>query len=415
MNKKTSLCAPQIDAYIDYKIAFTRPCNAKTQKLVLKLFDLLRKIAPNFRNVGWHLYLAADRGPISRFGDYEMMLEDGEVKNRQEFIDLWHDYYPSETVWYSFQATHYDGIYALSLNNTVVATMGHFYDKEPSFEDYSHLIKWIIEAVEKCIEELANNTYNNRIAREVPYDLRAGTINRKAYWKIYPEQKKACFGNLSRKEISEFKQFVASQDYSSNKPRTRIKSMTAHDFYTWCSLGYKANNYESCDGFPVQVQYYNHADGRDEGLHNVDYDSPEAFHMWLKCRYEKGGHPWEVCRGGSNTHISLEVCEDEQGYFTYLSGKAWSRAVETIRFCLALIHNNIPVFLEDAEEIVARLTGADCIGIVPKYILPGYCSSWFPGQKIIDFINLPYEPDVANAIIANADWRELPVARLKEG
>jgi hypothetical protein len=368
---------------------------------------------PNLNNVGWHLYLAANRGSASRFGDYEMMLEDGEVKNRQEFIDLWHDSYPSETVWYSFQALHDDGVYTLVLNNTVVATMGHLYDRKPSFEDYSHLIKWITEAVDNCIEELEHKTYNNRIFREVPYDFRTGTISRKSYWEIFPEQKKACLGNLSKKEITEFRQFVTNQDYSTYKPKTRIKSMTAHDFYTWCSLGYKANNYESCEGFPVQVQYYNHADGRDEGLHNVDYDSPEAFNLWLNCRYEKGGHPWEVCRGGNNTHISLQVCEDKDGYYTYLSGKSWSRAVETIRFCLALVHNNVPVFLEDAKEIMARLSGADCIGIVPKYILPYYCSSLFPYQKIIDFINLPTELEIANAIIAKADWQELPMARLK--
>lgn len=36
------------------------------------------------------------------------------------------------------------------------------------------------------------------------------------------------------------------------------------------------------------------------------------------------------------------------------------------------------------------LTGKDYIGIVPEGIIPCYCSSMFPGEKIIDFMNLPY-------------------------
>ena len=103
MKKKTGLYAPQIDRYVDhFDHSFSRPCNEKSQKLLLKLFEIIEKIVPEYENTGWHLYLKADRGPISKFANYQDMLDEGEVKNRKEFIDYWHEWYPDKTVWYSF-------------------------------------------------------------------------------------------------------------------------------------------------------------------------------------------------------------------------------------------------------------------------------------------------------------------------
>jgi len=414
MKKKTGLYAPQIDRYVDhFDHSFSRPCNEKSQKLLLKLFEIIEKIVPEYENTGWHLYLKADRGPISKFANYQDMLDEGEVKNRKEFIDYWHEWYPDKTVWYSFSAKHEENFYAIALNNKLIATMGTFDDDDkPSWEDYSPLIKWIIDAVEKCVEELKIGTYNTRVKKELPYDLRTGTISRKDFWNIYPEEKTDYFKDLSQKEIDEFVEFVNNQDSTSHAPKERIKSMTAHDFYTWCSLGYKANKYKRLKGFTVKKQYLNHADGRDEGLRDIDEYSPEAFHDWLHNR-NTGGHPWEVCRGGNSTHIALYVHEDEKGYYASLAGKTWGKSVETIKFYLALIHNNIPVYLWDAEGLVARVLGKDCIGIVPHYIFPRYCEVCFPDEKILDFMNLPYEHDIANAIIAKAKWQDLLVTKLK--
>lgn len=414
MNKKPRLYAPQIDRYVNYfDHSFSRPCNEKSRKLLLKLFKILKKIVPEYENTVWHLYLKADRGPISKFANYQEMLGEGEVKNRQEFIDYWHEWYPDKTVWYSFSAKHEDNIYAIALNNKLIATMGTFDDDKPSWEDYSLLIEWIRDAVENCVEELKNGTYNSSVSKELSYNLRTGTISRKDFWDIYPEEKSDYFKDLSKKEIDEFVQFVSKQDNSNYSPKGRIKSMTAHDFYTWCSLGYKANKYERLRGFSVKKQYLNHADGRDEGLRDIDEYSPKAFHDWLHNR-NTGGHPWEVCRGGNSTHVALYVHEDERGYYASLAGKSWGRSVETIKFCLALIHNNIPVYLSDADGLVARVLEKDSIGIVPHYIFPRYCEDLFPGQKILDFTHLPYEKDEEKAFIAKAEWQKIPEVRLVE-
>ena len=38
------------------------------------------------------------------------------------------------------------------------------------------------------------------------------------------------------------------------------------------------------------------------------------FEDWLE-NHERGGHPWEICRGGNSTHISLYVCKNDQGFY----------------------------------------------------------------------------------------------------
>ena len=166
--------------------------------------------------------------------------------------------------------------------------------------------------------------------------------------------------------------------------------MTANDFFRFCAMGYAENQYSGCDKAPKD-QYYLHADGRDDGLQNIDADSPEAFHAWLHDRNRYGGHPWEVCRGGNSTHVSLQVTEDDGGYFLYLAGDAWNRTIETVKFYLALTRAHIPVYLVEAQTLADRLAEKEKIGIVPEGVMPAYCGNWFPNEHIIDFMNLPDE------------------------
>lgn len=89
--------------------------------------------------------------------------------------------------------------------------------------------------------------------------------------------------------------------------------------------------------------------------------------------------------------MSLAVSEDERGYFLFLAGDAWTRTIETVKFYLVLRRAGIPVFLREAKTLAQRLAETEMIGIVPEGVTPAYCSSWFPGEHIIDYMNLPYE------------------------
>ena len=162
---------------------------------------------------------------------------------------------------------------------------------------------------------------------------------------------------------------------------------------TVCALvkrRYAENKYNGCDKTPKE-QYYLHADGRDDGLKDLNPDDPEAFHAWLHDYSRGGGHPWEVCRGGNSTHVSLRPMDDKGGYFLYLDGDAWNRTIETVKFFLALTRAGIPVYLIEAHTLADRLAEKEWIGIVPHGVMPAYCESWFPNEHIIDYMNLPYE------------------------
>ncbi len=190
----------------------------------------------------------------------------------------------------------------------------------------------------------------------------------------------------------------------------RLPSVTANEFYHFCALGYRAMGYTGTEKSEKE-QYALHADGRDEGLSELDGDSPEAFARWLKER-PRTGHPWEVCRGGNSTHIDCIVHRDAHGYYLVVAGLAETRTIEAVRFFLALHRAGVPVCIRNAEELKARLTGAESIGIVPEGVFPAYCHARFPGEDIVDFMNLPREHQ--DELAKYCRWQPIPVPRLKK-
>ncbi|MBO5306978.1 MAG: hypothetical protein J6C40_03135 [Lentisphaeria bacterium] len=160
---------------------------------------------------------------------------------------------------------------------------------------------------------------------------------------------------------------------------------------------------------PGKELYLKHADGRDEGLRDIDENSPEAFRQWLKNR-NQSGHPWEVCRGGNSTHVSLFVSKTENGFYFTVDGKSWARSIESIKFYLALHRLGMPVKINKGKRLAERLLGKNKVGIVPEGVFPRYCESLFPGEEILDFINLPYEN--REQLAAKCNWHAIPEVTL---
>jgi hypothetical protein len=119
---------------------------------------------------------------------------------------------------------------------------------------------------------------------------------------IFPDRKESYLTDISAEEIHAFLGNI--QEQQEDEPvGSYIPVMTAGKFYEYCSIGYKANRYENLEGLTAKEQYYKMADGRDEGLSELDEDSAGQFEVWYNDRHRGGGHPWEVCRGGNSTHI----------------------------------------------------------------------------------------------------------------
>lgn len=79
------MTAPKIDGYLSQYSSndWNSPSlTAETLEALKALFKEFDAIAPNGRNGNRVLYISAERGPIEDFGDYEEMLADELVANR---------------------------------------------------------------------------------------------------------------------------------------------------------------------------------------------------------------------------------------------------------------------------------------------------------------------------------------------
>ncbi len=122
------------------------------------------------------------------------------------------------------------------------------------------------------------------------------------------------------------------------------------------------------------------ADGRHDGLLEIDPDSKAALAKWFRSN-PKGGHPWEIARGGNMTHISLYLHFKDGEYRLSLEGSAITRASETIRMAIALHQEEVPFELLDTDLHVRRVQGSDWIGVAPDYYLGAlHFGALFPSQ-----------------------------------
>lgn len=363
----------------------------ETNKLLDELFELVHVIAPCGKPNLRELWFRAERGTPEDYGDVNELIECGDYETPEDFMEDWKWQFPNEVEWFNFATAEDEGIEfrAVYLGHKIVIAQRLSKESEPYRHDISEFVQWMIDSLKECISMLKDGTYNDFVRDNLPPEHRTGTILRKYYWDVWPEHREEFFKNISKEDVEEFCKYAYAQ--GDEKTLGYLKKMTANDFYRFCAMGYAENHYEGCDKSPKE-QYYLHADGRDEGLSEIDPDSPEEFQKWYHDDRLRGGHPWEVCRGGNSTHVALYACHiDGEGYYLALAGSAWNRTIETVKFYLALRRAGLPVYVSEAKLLADRLLEKEKIGIVPDGVFPDYCSNFFQDEKIIDFMNLPYE------------------------
>lgn len=411
------LKSPAIDHYLEWlgRISYREVGNiftydVKSYQLITEIIELTSKIKPYNENTGAReLWLTSDRG---EFSDY---IDDDEYDERiQEFDETdesmhkeWLDFYPEATQWYHFVAMKDEatGYIALFLNHRHIIEVDP--TKEAGFEHDVHaFLEWILDAVKQALQQLKDGTYIDYLNANLPYEHRTGTIVRKDFYDIFPEDRKVFENELTESQINEFKQYIQEP------PRSPLATMTANQFYDVCSLGYRENEYE-CNDLNNKELYYRFADSRDAGLITIDGDSATEFDTWyMNLRLGRtSGHPWEVCRGGNSTHIDLYVNKTKENTWNFIvCGKSIGRYIEAIKFYIAIYRKGYPVTINDKEELLARIDETEKIGIVPTGVFPRYCEGYFPEETVIDFMNLPYEHK--DEIIAKTNWHPIRTIEL---
>ena len=290
-------------------------------------------------------------------------------------------------------------------------------DREPTYPDDMYNSKELLEKLENTIQEhvewIREGKYKEEIIDQIPYFMKTGTINRADYWRVITgKPKDAAFEDFQFPERERFIKLAETEDLTETKKR--IYGMSANIFFQSCYAGYKKNpeEYKNVDKMTPVEAYKRFADGRDEGLTEIeDMNSTEYWNNWYNNR-PQGGHPWEVGAGGNSTHLDLFVYRErgETGYYFVVAGRAIGRFIEAINFYLAIRDLGYPVVLRDADLFLKRLKGEEIIGIVPGDVVPRYCESLFPEEEIHAFMHL-YDDELE--ALPYIKWHEIPIPELE--
>jgi hypothetical protein len=192
------------------------------------------------------------------------------------------------------------------------------------------------------------------------------------------------------------------------------RKMTLALFMRYCKVAYLASESRFKSAIEPSMSgskmYRLFADGRDEGLTKLPAGSAEAFATWYHSG-RRGGHPWEIYRGGNATHIDWGVTERHGGWSVFLGGSSTTRVPETIRIALALVKAGLPVEIYGAEDLALRLLGMDNVGIIPEYVRSQHAAQYFDrADKVFDCAHL-YDLSRYNRILPFMTWK--PVAPLR--
>ena len=203
---------------------------------------------------------------------------------------------------------------------------------------------------------------------------------------------------------------------------TEVSSMTAADYFQYCRIAYLAGKRkedsvdESLSG---REMYSRYADGRHEGLLDIDPTSGQEFADWIDGKHPKktgGGHPWEIKRGGNTTHIDLTVSRPssyrQEGFKVELRSESIGRLVETMRMFLAIHEAKLPISIANPEGVRKRLLALDNIGIIPSYAMLHRANQHFSRDE--DVFDVMYYDDLGRfkrRITPFVTWEPLPILK----
>lgn len=393
--------APEICGYTHWRHE-AKKLNTSSIKLMDEIFELLEQIE-RINDDAWFMWLNVERGTFSEYKNSKLYHSD--IETKKDFLE----YYPNETVWIPLLVIKNKYIKFVRLNSLSLCVEQPMSDPCGFSEDYTILLSWIKEAVQKVINELRTNTYNDKVKRELPYEQRYGTIKRKIFWEYYPKDKSLSMEDLTEQEIRMFVSII-KHDGEDYVPVNSIKNMTFNKYFAiayecFKNLGFDVGN----DIFETFERYGEDFGGRlfDE----IDFDSEQDFDdVYFEKKGCCGGHPWGLLRGSSRTRLMLYPEKTGDGYnFRFCGNPNWSIR-DIVKSYLTLKELNVPVSFSNTEETLQYLKEEDLVGFVPITRLPVYCQSEF-NEKVNDFRQ--YCEQDYKKIKHLIKWQEIDEVKLK--
>jgi hypothetical protein len=195
-------------------------------------------------------------------------------------------------------------------------------------------------------------------------------------------------------------------------PIEYIEEITTRQFFEACKTYYQANpdrfkTREFMKSYPnasAKEWYRKFADGRDDGLTDVDEESYTDYLEWAAERGKycfNGHHPWEIERGASvslDAHLYIKNKVDK-GYCFALSFHTL-KVPELVKGYVRMRKSGIPVEIFYCEKLEKILRHEDNIGIIEEHrdIIHG------SGLDVFDYRHLP---DKSAGFIRKIIWEPI--------
>ncbi|KAF0126484.1 MAG: Uncharacterized protein FD189_1361 [Elusimicrobia bacterium] len=293
--------------------------------------------------------------------------------------ERWTFFLKEKRRWLRLSVTRYDGVYyfsgsgfdAFSCPGRTAGDTGPV-DRFPAWA--GEISRWRRAVAGDPVEAQA------RLFRALPLGLREGVIARKNVRLLLPGWMPIA-SELSKKELKDILEILRKPAPESGR------AMTLDRFLEYCRVAYQANpsTFKRTGfrpGLSGREYYKRYADGRHDGLLDIAPRSAEAFARWYK-RGSRGGHPWEIYRGGNSTHIDMYVVRRDirpGGWEIHLRALSSTRMIETCRIAAALARAGLPFIVDDARSYIDRLLDQDWVGIIPRDEDVSYAWQSFPAE-----------------------------------
>jgi len=293
------------------------------------------------------------------------------------------------------------------------------YGFEGEDEDLQAAWLSLIKAANKWLKKVKKDwvATNLRTQKEYPIKYRFGTISNSLLLATFPDQYNL-YQDLGEEKAQQFIKLV-EDNFFIRYDRPLATDLTAAKFFEYCKIAYLATEKEIDKNLSGKALYQRYADGRHEGLLDIDQESPQEFSDWLDDKHpkrERGGHPWEIKRGGSYTHIGMRVdrpsVSSKEGYTIQLYGQSNHRLADTIRMFLAIHEAGLPIDIVEPQSIRERLLGQDKCAIIANYELLSRTESYFPNEEAM--YNAMYYTDLGKhkkLLQPFIKWETLPLLR----
>ena len=218
---------------------------------------------------------------------------------------------------------------------------------------------------------------------------------------------------------------LVENGYFSKEENTVLSSMKASDYFDYCKIAFIAGRRKDemvDEALSGREMYMRYADGRHEGLLDIDENSEQEFADWIDGAHPEkslGGHPWEIKRGGNTTHIDLYVARPslhrKKGFKVELRGASIGRMVETMKMFLAIHEASLPISIDNPEGVRKRLLAQDNIGIVPCFDSLHRANQLFrKDEDVYDVMHYDELGRFKRRITPFITWKPLPVLKPRD-